>query len=86
MKASISYCALMIGFAAATLAASDASAASQESILYSFGGAAKADGAQPLSSLLLDKTGALYGTAVEGGPNTPSNACTGYYYGSSRIT
>jgi len=75
MKASISHYALMIGFAAAALAAGDANAASQQSILYSFGGTLASDGSTPLSSLLMDNTGALYGTTLEGG----SGGCASYY-------
>ena len=37
-----------------------------ESVLYSFGGGSS-DGAHPLSGLIIDKKGALYGTTEEGG-------------------
>ena len=42
-------------------------------LLYSF---SSTDGAIPLGSLLLDKSGNLYGTTSQGGA---SNACTAYY-------
>jgi hypothetical protein len=36
-----------------------------ETVLYAFGGGS--DGADPSGSLVIDRTGALYGTTVHGG-------------------
>jgi len=46
------------------------SAAGAETILYSFLGASKNDGEEPMGGLILDKTGNLYGTTTLGGGST----------------
>jgi uncharacterized repeat protein (TIGR03803 family) len=44
-----------------------ASSSRAETVLYSFQGTSVGDGSSPQSSLILDKTGALYGTTASGG-------------------
>ena len=57
--------ATLLAAAAAVLFAPGVHAAQPFKVLYSFTG--KADGANPRGSLLLDSTGNLYGTTVQGG-------------------
>ncbi len=50
-----------------------------ESLIYSFKGSKKKDGANPYSQLLMDSTGALYGTTANGGSTSCSGGCGTVY-------
>ena len=68
MTMNVSPYALLIGLAAgASLGA--APAAAGEIVLHNFTGGAS-DGAYPLSQLIPDGSGTLYGTTAGGGPNS----------------
>ena len=62
---------LMIPFLLCVFALSQAT----EKVLWSFGGASVGDGSTPLSKLVMDSSGNLYGTTSNGG--TISNLCEG---------
>ncbi len=51
-----------------------------ESVLHGFKGG-KRDGAWLVAGLIEDKAGALYGTTLAGGLQSPSSGCTGAYQG-----
>jgi uncharacterized repeat protein (TIGR03803 family) len=46
-----------------------------ESLIYSFKGLKKKDGADPYAQLLMDSSGALYGTTANGGASACSGGC-----------
>jgi uncharacterized repeat protein (TIGR03803 family) len=52
------------------------------SVLYAFKGGAYADGSGPAASLIMDKSGALYGTTDEGGTSGPT-LCQGPHHTTS---
>ena len=63
LRSSVYYLALLAGLA---LGAASAAALPTEEIAYDFKGP-PADGRNPITALIIDKTGALYGTTRAGG-------------------
>jgi hypothetical protein len=66
LRSSVSYLALLAGLA---LGSARAAALPIEAVLYDFKGGAS-DGRNPQTALIIDKTGALYGTTGAGGSGT----------------
>jgi hypothetical protein len=80
LKNSVSYAALLAALAVLPPAIATSAAAPTETVIHNFQGPLH-DGSFPETNLLIDKTGRLYGTTSEGGPN----GCVDYSEGGSSV-